>query len=86
MSDSSEAELPDIAQGKAMPGEIREFQRLEGEGWIGEMLSSEAGARSSSSPVNLAVSVSEPGPDDAETWAGLLQQLFDRMGDSLDEY
>ena len=80
------AELPEIAQGKALPGEIREFQRLEGEGWIGEMLADESAPAQASSPLNLAVAVTQADPDQAATWANLLQQLFDRMGDSLDEY
>lgn len=80
------AELPEIVAGKAMPGEIREFQRLEREGWIGAMLSAESDAPQSSSMHNLAVAATGADPEQAETWANLLQQLFDRMGDSLDEY
>ena len=31
-------ELPDPPAGKAVPGEIREFRRLEREGWLAELL------------------------------------------------
>ena len=81
------AELPEIAEGKALPGEIREFQRLESSGWIAEMLGLETAAPAGVSSVgNLAVSGSVAEPAEAQRWAGLLQGLFDRMADSLDEY
>lgn len=78
--------LPDMADGKAVPGEVREFQQLEQEGWIGDMLAAgDAVAVAGRSADNLATSAT-PGPEDAARWADALQQLFDRMGDSLDEY
>ncbi|QFU76151.1 hypothetical protein EY643_11025 [Halioglobus maricola] len=80
------AELPEIAEGKAIAGELREFQHLEQDGWIGEMLAADTMPVQALSPNNLAVSAVESGPEQVETWANLLQQLFDRMGDSLDEY
>lgn len=83
---ASLAELPDIAAGKAVPGEILEFQRLEADGWIGEMLGGDAAAIPAASAGNLAMSAPPAGPGQAERWAVELQSLFDRMGDSLDEY
>ena len=80
------SELPEIVEGKAVPGEIREFMRLEQEGWIADMLSDDTAVAAPSSMGNLAVSASEAGPEKAEHWADMLQGLFDRMGDSLDEY
>ncbi len=80
------AELPEIAAGKALPGEIREFQQLESEGWIAEMLQASPDAQTTSSAANLAVVTSGPTPAVVEDWADRLQALFDRMGDSLDEY
>ena len=83
---ASLAELPDIADGKAVPGEILEFQRLEAEGWIGDMLTGDSTATPATSAGNLAMSAPPVGPAQADRWAVELQALFDRMGDSLDEY
>ena len=83
---ASIAELPEIVDGKAVPGEILEFQRLEVDGWIGEMLSADTSSAPRSSAGNLAVSASVSGPEQAAQWQAQLQSLFDRMGDSLDEY
>lgn len=80
------AELPAQAEGKALPGEIREFQQLEREGWIGELLAYSPVVAAMPSAGNLAANVSGPTPADATAWADRLQALFDRMGDSLDEY
>ncbi|PLW69486.1 hypothetical protein [Pseudohalioglobus lutimaris] len=80
------AELPEVAQGKAVPPEVREFHLLEGSGWIAEMLAADAdSATSASSMGNLATAVTAADPQRASQWADLLQALFDRMGDSLDE-
>ncbi len=80
------ADLPGVTEGKALPGEIREFEQLEQSGWIGEMLAGESSRGSSSSVGNLAVAAPAAGPEQGARWAGQLQDLFDRMGDSLDEY
>ena len=80
------SQLPEVAQGKALPGEIREFQRLEQGGWIGDMLTGDLGTAHSSNSENLAVAAPLSGPEQASFWADQLQSLFDRMGDSLDEY
>lgn len=80
------SDLPEIADGKALPGEIREFQQLEQGGWIGEMLSGDIQTPVSASASNLAVAAPLSGPKQASLWADQLQSLFDRMGDSLDEY
>lgn len=80
------AELPDIAAGKAVPGEIREFEQLELSGWLAEMLADDSQPSTPTSTGNLAVAAPDAGPEQAQHWADQLQSLFDRMGDSLDEY
>lgn len=85
-------ELPVIAEGKALAGEIREFAQLEREGWLAELLADcdEWGAQSTrpagGSPNLAGPESSLPGPDLLAHYAGQLESLFDRMGDSLDEY
>ncbi len=79
------SELPDIVAGKAVPPEIRECAILEREGWLAEILGEGAGPVVASSG-NLATPVTDPGPQEVTQWIEQLQQLFDRMGDSLDEY
>ena len=82
------AELSAVAQGKAVPPEIREFQQLEGSGWLAELLSDGA-AQVQAGRVrgNLATATLEsPGFEQTEHWLQNLQALFDRMSDSLDEY
>jgi hypothetical protein len=81
-------ELPPMPEGMVYPPEINEFRQLEASGWLCEMLQTTAldmpGARQ---PGNLAVSVqTSPGTEQVEQWTQQLQSLFDRMGDSLDEY
>lgn len=80
------AELPEIAQGKAVPGEIREFQQLEQFGWVADMLSDDLSTQAPPAAGNLAQSAPEAGPEQVQHWAEQLQSLFDRMADSLDEY
>lgn len=63
-----------------------EFQQLEQGGWIGDMLADDVVQVASTSSGNLALNANIPGPDLAEAWADQMQSLFDRMGDSLDEY
>ena len=86
------ADLPSVAEGKAIPGEIREFAQLESGGWIAEMLVepdvwSGTGAGRGAAAPNLVIEASAvPGPDIYGRWADRLESLFDRMSDSLDEY
>lgn len=80
------AEMPDIALGKALPGEIREFQQLEQDGWVADLLALSPVAATPPSAGNLARGVSGPTPAQLGEWADRMQSLFDRMGDSLDEY
>ncbi|MEH6588178.1 MAG: hypothetical protein V7720_16595 [Halioglobus sp.] len=80
------AELPEVVDGKSVPGELVEFQTLEEGGWIGDMLSVEGWQTATSSSGNLAMNAPPAGPQEASRWADQLQSLFDRMGDSLDEY
>lgn len=81
-------ELPAVAAGKAVPGEIREFQRMESDGWLAALLAEgdtpTAAARSAR---NLAAAAPElPGLEQAGQWINELEAIFQRMGDSLDEY
>jgi hypothetical protein len=86
----SVAELPEVAEGKAIAGEVREFQQLEQAGWLAELLASQdamPAQRSSRSPQNLAQAApAQSGLQQFGDWAVQLEALFDRMGDSLDEY
>jgi len=86
------AELPRLADGKAVPGEIREFIQLESEGWIADLLAQSdewGGARggAGSSSINLAAAAPDMHtPETFARWADQLDSLFERMSDSLDEY
>ena len=82
------AQLPPQPEGRAVPGEIREFQQLESQSWLSQLLAEPSlEPRVSRGAGNLAIS-SEPLPDPDEVlqWLDRLDRLFDRMGDSLDEY
>lgn len=80
--------LPEPAPGKVFPGEIRELQRLEQHGWLAEMLKSEPQTRPQGKAAgNLAiVTATVSGPDQVDQWIEQLQEIFNRMADSLDEY
>ena len=80
--------LPDVPVGKAVPGEIREFQQLEEGGWLAQMLASdEAPGERPVSAGNLASAASaSPDTQEAGRWIEQLETLFQRMSDSLDEY
>jgi hypothetical protein len=80
--------LPEVAEGQAVPGEIRELRQLEQRGWVADMLGSESIATTDVRAMgNLALSVSgTSGPDLIDQWIDKLQETFDRMADSLDEY
>ena len=82
------AELPAVAEGKALPGEIRELAQLEEEGWLAALLSGEEPApEAPRSAGNLAVPADHaPGPGHLQQWSDYLEGLFDRMGEFLDEY
>jgi hypothetical protein len=81
------AELPTVPEGKATPGELREFAQLEADGWLADMLDDGAPpAAAPSSPGNLASPVTAgPGREAATQWATQLEQRFARMRDSLEE-
>jgi hypothetical protein len=82
-------ELPPVPDGKVVPGEIRELSQLESSGWLADMLAS-AGPVAPAGPGrrdNLVVAApSTPGLEEARDWLARLGALFERMGDSLDEY
>ena len=83
------AELPPVPEGKAVPGEIRELSQLESGGWLADMLADEQ-PLAVPQPVardNLVVATAAvPGPAEARDWLAKLGALFERMGDSLNEY
>ncbi|MEM1111100.1 MAG: DUF6586 family protein [Pseudomonadota bacterium] len=85
------AELPQLSPGKARSGEISEFVLLENDGWLAQLLNTvrpSAGGLSSRDPRNLAAPVAavESSAEQFAEWADALAEIFDRMGDSLDEY
>jgi hypothetical protein len=86
------SELPEMAAGKALPGEVREFMQLEAGGWLADLLAPWdpwAPPRRPGIPGSLNLAAVAPGLPGVETlaqWADELGGLFDRMGDSLDEY
>jgi len=87
------AELPPQPAGKAVPGEVREFERLEREGWLAQMLAwapqrpGQGSPARGRQPGNLARPAPViDGPDTFQRWAQALDSLFQRMGDALDEY
>jgi hypothetical protein len=70
-------------------GEILEFQQLEKEGWLADLLqpATPLSPGLARTPGNLASAAAEsPGPGEVQSWADQLSRLFDRMSDSLDEY
>jgi hypothetical protein len=89
---STVADLPEIPHGIMRPPEVAEFQILEREGWLADMLAA----------VDLDIKIRSPGiaaaqtlslmpaasasPAQALAWCDAMQNLFDRMSDSLDEY
>jgi hypothetical protein len=81
-------ELPDVATGQAISGEIREFEQLEKDGWLAQLLAEPDNAvQSVRAASNLAVG-SPLSADSAsvQQWIDHLEALFARMSDSLDEY
>ncbi|MFV8817387.1 DUF6586 family protein [Haliea sp. E17] len=81
------ADLPPRPAGKVLPGEIRECQQLERDGWLAEMLSAgEQPLAVNRHADNLASTPAEASPQQVEAWCNALQGLFERMGNSLDEY
>ena len=82
------AQLPAIPAGKAVPGEVRELERLEQEGWLSAMLAAEVPqVEVSRSRGNLAgTATAGADHDQAASWGAQLESLFSRMRDSLDEY
>jgi len=86
------SELPEIATGKALPAEIKEFAQLEQAGWLAELLSFQITAPSQHRPVpghrgNLAVQTSGyPSAVEVTGYANQLDAHMARMSNSLDEY
>jgi hypothetical protein len=84
-------ELADVAAGKAIPGEIREFQQLETDGWLAQLLAAQQGPGASPgasrTPGNLSVTATAglPDCDQMGEWLARLERVFERMSDSLDE-
>jgi hypothetical protein len=79
------AELPPPAEGKVEAGEIREFRQLE-QGWLGDLLLDRRGpVERRRTPASLA-ETAPADPARVQQWADRLEELFERMLDSLDEY
>ncbi len=79
-------ELPEVIQGKALAGEIRELAQLEESAWLGELLTAQPGEAVKTSSQNLLSGAAEgANMSQMRGWADQLQKLFDRMSDSLDE-
>ena len=81
-------ELPPMPEGRVFPGEINEFRQLETSGWLADMLrDQEIAAPTPRQQGNLAVAAGDlPGTGQVAKWLEQLEALFERMGDSLDEY
>jgi Family of unknown function (DUF6586) len=81
-------ELPEIAPGKALPGQIHELRQMEHSGWLADVLDPQATqAMVVKNPQSLALSAPRAfGPDQIDTWIDQLSSLFEHMTDSLDEY
>ena len=81
-------QLPPLPEGKVFPGEINEFRQLEANGWLRDML---APTVLDMPTVQQSGNLATVGADihdmqQAALWLAQLNSLFDRMGDSLDEY
>ena len=79
--------LPDPPDGKAVPGEIREFLQLEQEGWLRDLQQALVDPPTvvRATPGNLATAADFSQPPQAQDWVDALGSSFERMGDSLDE-
>lgn len=86
------ADLPEVAPGRAVPGEIRELQQLEAGDWLAVLTGDESDSypetpAAAARPGQLPVTQTDfPGPEPLAAWADQLEALMQRMGDSLDEY
>ena len=80
--------LPGIEPGRAAPGELHELRQLEQNGWLRDLLrAGEEPAQPTKSVDSLAIGVPQGiSPDQIDDWIERLQQIFERMADSLDEY
>ncbi len=85
----SVAGLPSPPPGQVLSGEIQEFQLLEREGWLADMLgwSPARPGRSSRSAGNLATTAPQSsGPERFAAWREQLEVHFQRMAGAIDEY
>ncbi len=88
------AELPRVPEGRETPPEILEFQQLEKQPWLIQILDPVFGplrrmtaSERMNSQENLAVASEQSfTPQETEQWHTQLSELFARMTDSLDEY
>ena len=81
-------ELAPMPEGRVYPPEINEFRQLEASGWLGEMLQAASFDMPGTRQLGNLAMPAQTGPstEQVEHWAQQLQALFERMGDSLDEY
>ncbi len=82
----SVTQLPQTAAGRAAPPELREFERLEREGWLVGLLASRRGAIEAQRPAGSLAGAPAADPALLRDWADRLEALFARMSESLDEY
>lgn len=81
------AELPAVPEGKALPGEIRELAQLETDGWLADMLAPQTVTAGAARGGNLAMTALQGASlEQARGWHDQLGAIFERMGDSLDEF
>ena len=80
------SEVPAPPAGRSIVPELREFELLEREGWVGDMLASEsAGSRGSRDARLLGSDRRPPGPGDFVRWSQRLETTMSRMDDLLAE-
>jgi len=81
------AELPALPPGKAVPGEVREFEQLERDGWLAQLLAEPSAAQQVARTRDNLASPAVEAPDftQAQEWAERLDATMERMRDSLEE-
>ena len=80
------AEVPAPPVGRSVTPELREFQILEREGWIGELLAAEVAAPAPRASTGMLGSDRSPvGPGELGDWVRRLAATLDRMDDLLAE-
>ena len=80
------ADVPAPPAGREVAPELREFELLEREGWLADMLAADGLATRESGDRGLLGSDRQPaGPGEFERWRGRLEATISRMDDLLAE-